>query len=345
MFSVAIKRRISYILGMLDTRIEHLLLGMLGIILLGTVGYVVIEDVGWFDAFYMTAITLATVGFEEVWEMSDMGHLWTVFVMFTGIGTFFLIAGHIAQQAVDLKRYRRFRMAKQVKKLHDHFILCGYGRVGQSIAKELISAGATFVVIEKDEEKIDRMMHEDLVFIEGDATHDDILIQAGIESAKTLIGVLKDDQDNLFLTLSARSLKKNLFILTRATSPSSIAKMSRAGADKVINPSEAAGIKLARQAMAPGVVEFIELIMNRGNLDLTLETISIKNNSRAVGKSMIDLEVRKNFNIIITAVEQISGEANFNPDPNYKFEANDKLIALGTVENLDRFEDMCKSVI
>ncbi|MCF7823608.1 MAG: potassium channel protein [Candidatus Marinimicrobia bacterium] len=330
---------------MLDTRIEHLILSMLGIILIGTTGYVFIENVGWFDAFYMTSITLATVGFQEVWQMSDLGHLWTIFIMFSGIGLFFLIAGHIAQRAVDLKRYRRFRMAKQVKQLNDHFILCGYGRMGQSIARELTAAGKVFVVIEKEPEKISVMMREDLVFIEGDATHDDILIQAGVERAKTLIGVLKDDQDNLFVTLSARSLKKDLFILTRATNLTSIWKMQRAGANKVINPYEAAGVKLARQAMAPGVVDFIELIMNRGNLDLVLETISIKSDSRAVGKSMIDLEVRKNYNIIITAVEQRTGEANFNPDPNYKFEPNDKLIALGAVENLERFEKLCESVL
>ena len=330
---------------MLDTRIEYLILGLLGIILLGTAGFVVIEHVRWFDAFYMTSITLATVGFQEVWEMSDLGHLWTIFVMFSGIGLFFMIAGHIAKQAVDFKRYRRFRMAKQVKKLNDHFILCGYGRMGQSIARELSAAEKTFVIIEKEPEKIALMQHEDLIFIEGDATQDDILYQAGIERAKTLIGVLKDDQDNLFLTLSARSLKSDLYILTRATSPSSIPKMERAGADKVINPYEAAGTKLARQAMIPGVVEFIELIMNRGNLDLALETISIKSAPRAEGKSIIELEIRKNYNIIITAVEQLAGEANFNPDPSYKFKANDKLIALGTVENLSRFEKICEALI
>lgn len=236
-------------------------------------------------------------------------------------------------------------MAKQVKKLNDHFILCGYGRMGQSIARELSAAEKTFVIIEKEPEKITLMQHENLIFIEGDATQDDILYQAGIERAKTLIGVLKDDQDNLFLTLSARSLKSDLFILTRATSPSSIPKMERAGADKVINPYEAAGTKLARQAMIPGVVEFIELIMNRGNLDLALETISIKSASGAEGKSISELEIRKNYNIIITAVEQLAGEANFNPDPSYKFKANDKLIALGTVENLARFEKICEALI
>ncbi len=330
---------------MLDTRITQLILGMFGIIFIGTTGYVLIEHVGWFDAFYMTSITLATVGFEEVWTMSDLGHLWTIVVMFSGIGVFFLIAGHIAQQAVDLKRYRRFRMTKQVKKLNNHFILCGFGRMGQAIARELKTAGKDFVVIEKETDRIMDMVQEDLIFIEGDATQDEVLLQAGIEQATTLIGVLKDDQDNLFLTLSARSLNSKLYILTRATIPSSIPKMQRAGADKVINPYEAAGTKLARQAMAPGVVEFIELILNRGNLDLALETITIQASSRAEGKSIIDLEVRKNFNIIITAVEQTNGEANFNPDPNYKFKANDKLIALGTVENLAAFEKLCETLI
>ncbi|MBT4360241.1 MAG: potassium channel protein [Candidatus Marinimicrobia bacterium] len=333
------------LLSMLETRIEQLILSLLGIILLGTTGYVIIEDVGWVDAFYMTAITLATVGFQEVWELSDPGHLWTVFIMFSGIGLFFIIAGHIAQQAVDLKRYRRFRMAKRVKKLNDHFILCGYGRMGQAIAKELQSAGKSFVVIEKDADKITSLVQNDIVLIEGDATQDEVLLNAGIEKATTLIGVLKDDQDNLFLTLSARSLKSDLLILTRATVPSSIPKMTRAGANHVINPYEAAGTKLARQAMAPGVVDFIELIMNRGNLDLVLETIIIEANSQAEGKSIIDLEVRKKHDIIITAVEQRTGETNFNPDPNYKLNADDKLIALGSKENLNGFEKLCEALI
>jgi len=330
---------------MLETRLEHLLLGMLGIILMGTTGYVIIEHVGWFDAFYMTSITLATVGFQEVWEMSDLGHLWTIFIMFSGIGVFFLIAGHIAQQAVDLQRYRRFRMAKRVKKLSEHFIVCGYGRMGQSIAKELKNAGKSFIVIEKDPEKVAALVQDDIILIEGDATQDEVLLNAGIERATTLIGVLKDDQDNLFLTLSARSLQPDLYILTRATVPSSIPKMTRAGANKVINPYEAAGTKLARQAMAPGVVDFIELIMNRGNFDLTLETITVEATSQAEGKSILDLEVRKNHNIIITAVEQTSGEANFNPDPYYKLNANDRLIALGSVENLEGFEKLCEALI
>lgn len=234
-------------------------------------------------------------------------------------------------------------MAKQVKKLNDHFILCGFGRMGQAIARELQDAGKTFVIIEKELEKVADSVDGDLLFIEGDATQDEILIEAGVERATTLIGVLKDDQDNLFLTLSARSLKPDLLILTRATVPESIPKMKRAGANKVINPYEAAGTKLARQAMAPGIVDFFELIMNRGNLDLALETIIIEKASQAEGQSMIDLEVRKNFNIIITAVEQGSGEASFNPDPNYKFKANDKLIALGRINDLVQFEKHCEA--
>ena len=186
---------------MLDTRLERLILGMMGIVLMGTIGFVVLEGVSWFDALYMTTITLATVGFSEVWELSALGRIWTIVIMFSGIGIFFMIVGSIAQRAVDFQRYRRFRMANQVKKLHDHFILCGYGRMGQSIAKELTAAGKKFVVIEKDPDKVANMVQEDMIFIDGDATDDDILAQAGVEKAKTLISVLKDDQDNLFLKI------------------------------------------------------------------------------------------------------------------------------------------------
>ncbi|MCF7807978.1 MAG: potassium channel protein [Candidatus Marinimicrobia bacterium] len=330
---------------MLNTRIERLMLGMLGIVLIGTAGFVILEGVNWFDALYMTTITLATVGFNEVWELSALGRIWTIVIMFSGIGIFFLIVGHIAQRTVDLQHYRRFRMASQVKRINEHFILCGYGRMGQAIAKELVAAGKKFVVIEKDTEKVGNLMVADMVYIEGDATDDEVLIKAGIERATTLIGVLKDDQDNLFLTLSARSMKKELFILTRATSLSSIPKMKQAGADMVMNPYETAGIKLARMAMSPGIVEYIELIMRRGNLDLALETYTIKHDSRAENRSIAELEVRKNYNIIITAVEQVGGISDFNPDPNYKFKAGDKLIALGNMENLLQFEEICEAVI
>jgi len=330
---------------MLDTRLEQLILGMIGIVLIGTIGFVLFEEVSWFDALYMTTITLATVGFNEVWELSTMGRIWTITIMFSGIGIFFMIVGSIAQRAVDFQRYRRFRMANQVKKLNDHFILCGYGRMGQAIAKELIAAGKKFVIIEKDPEKVADMVQADMIFIDGDATDDEILLQAGVEKAKTLISVLKDDQDNLFLTLSARSMKRDLFILTRATSPSSIPKMKQAGADKVINPYEAAGIKLARQAMVPGIVDYIELILQRGNLDLALETFTIQPKSMVENRSIIELEIRKNYNIIITAVEQVGGMSSFNPDPGYKFKSGDKLIALGNEENLHDFQKICEPVI
>ncbi len=326
---------------MLDARIGRLLGSLAYIIAAGTLGFVVIEGVYWFDALYMTAITLTTVGFNEVWELSRGGRAWSMLLMFTGIGIFFYIAGQIALQAVDFKRIRRYRMKQRIERIKDHYVICGYGRMGSAIAEEFNQNDTPFVVIENDLDLIEELQTRDFLFIEGSATEDENLLSAGIERAVGLIGVLREDQDNLLLTISARNLNKQLYIITRANTQRNNPKLRQVGADKVINPYREAGIKMARQAVAPSVVDFLDVVLSRKNVDLNLESLEIKPGSEAEGKTMVDLEVRKSFNIIIAAIEQKDGTALVNPDPSYRLNAGDHLIALGNVANLRAFAELC----
>lgn len=329
------------IVALFDRRVvaSLILLGILAFV--GAAGYRILDHVGWFDALYMTMNTMTTVGFREVWSLSRSSQVWTLFIMLAGIGMFFLIIGQIAQEMVDFKRIRRIRMQNQVKSLSDHYIVCGFGRMGRAVADEFTEEQIPFVVVEHNPEKIPIIVDLKYLLIEGDATRDEILQQAGIERAKGLIAVLANDAENLFLTLTARSLSKKLYILARSMEIASRNKLLRAGADKVINPYETAGHKMARMAIKPGVVEFVEVATHRTKVDLTMETITVRSGSGAEGKSLIGLDLRKQYNLIVTAITSPGGASQFNPDPTYKLEAGDVLLTLGNLKNLQRFERLC----
>ncbi len=327
---------------MLDRSIRASLLILSLLILAGATGYVYFDHVGWFNAFYMTMNTITTVGLKEIWPLSRPGQVWTIFIMLAGIGMFFFIMAQVAQQMVDFKRIRRTRMQNRVNHLSDHYIICGFGRMGRVVAEEFSEENIPFVVIEQDPAKPELLTERGLIYIEGDATRDEILVQAGIDRAKGLIAVLANDADNLFLTLTARSLKKDLYILARSIEMASATKLLRVGANKVINPYETAGHKMARLAIKPGVVEFFEIATHRTKVDLTMESITVPDNSPVIGKSLIDLDMRRQFNLIVTAISHGENATRFNPDPSYQLSSGDTLLALGNLKNLKRFEQLCQ---
>jgi len=326
---------------MVDRRIlaSLIMLGLL--ILIGSLGYMVLDQVGWFNALYMTMNTMTTVGFREVWKLSRSSQVWTLFIMLGGIGMFFFIFGQIAQQMVDFKRIRRIRMQNQVNNISGHYIVCGFGRMGRAVSEEFAEEAIPFVVIEQNDDKLALIQDRKFMFVEGDATRDEYLLQAGIEKAQGLIAVLANDADNLFLTLTARSLSKDLYILARSMEVATTNKLLRGGANKVVNPYETAGHKMARMAIKPGVVEFVEIATNRTKVDLTMETITVVKGSGAEGKSLIGLDLRKQYNLIVTAITSPGGSARFNPDPTYELAAGDVLLTLGNLKNLKRFEQLC----
>ncbi|MBS1112527.1 MAG: TrkA family potassium uptake protein, partial [Nitrospirae bacterium] len=241
------------------------------VILFGTTGYMVIEEWGFWDSLYMTVITLTTVGYREIHDLSLQGQIFTVVLLIGGVGTvlYALSAGAKILLEGELQEiYGRKRVEKKLRELSGHFIVCGYGRMGKVITRELEHEKLAFVVIEKGEVLLDADQKEELIVIQGDATNDDLLKRAGIERAQCLISVLPTDAENLYVVLSARGLNPKLLIVARAGEEGSEQKLLRAGADRVVSPYHIGGLRIAHAVLKPAVVDFIEFATKSGNIDL-----------------------------------------------------------------------------
>lgn len=311
------------------------------IILCGTLGYSFLEGWDFFDSFYMTIITLTTVGFGEVHPLSRIGRLFTVVLIIGGVGTVFYVLSTGAKFMLEgelQEIFGRKRLEKKIKELRDHFIVCGYGRMGRIICRELREKKVPFVIIEKIPEKV--LNGQDLLLVDGDATKDEILKGVGIAKAKGLISVLSTDAENLYVVLSARGLNPNLMIVARAGDEGSEQKLIRAGADRVVSPYYIGGLHIAHTVLKPAVVDFIEFATKSGNIDLQMEEISIRDNSGLVGMTLDECGIGRDLGIIVVAIKQGSGEMRFNPTYKTAVQAGDTLIALGEISKLKILEDM-----
>jgi len=311
------------------------------IISCGTLGYVVLEGWDVFDSIYMTIITLTTVGFGEVHPLSRIGKLFTVALIIGGVGTVFYVLSTGAKFMLEgelQEIFGRKRLEKKIKELMDHFIVCGYGRMGRIICRELRAKKISFVVIEKMPEKL--LEGRDVLLVEGDATKDEVLKAVGIERAKGLISVLPTDAENLYVVLSARGLNPNLTIVARAGDEGSEQKLMRAGADRVVSPYHIGGLRIAHTVLKPAVVDFIEFATKSGNIDLQMEEINIRENSGLVGLTLDECGIGRDLGIIVVAIKQGSGEMRFNPTYKTAIQAGDTLIALGEISKLKVLEDM-----
>lgn len=308
----------------------------------GTVGYTIIEGWDLFDSFYMTVITLSTIGYQETHTLSTAGRLFTVFLVFTGLGVVaytanygirFILEGEI-QQVLG-----RRKMEKRIKEIKDHYIICGYGRMGQIICRELASSNIPFVVIECEEPVIDG--DENIPFIIGDATRDENLHHAGIERAKGLVSVLSTDAHNLYVVLSARGLNKELQIVARASEEGAEQKLLRAGANKVVSPYHIGGLRIAHSLIKPSIVDFLEFATRSGNIELQMEEIPVTSKSKLPQTSIIDAGIGKELGVIIVAIKR-RGNMMFNPTGQTIMNAGDTLIALGESGKLKKLEEMAK---
>lgn len=295
----------------------------------GTAGYVVL-GFPLLDAVYQTVTTVTTVGFREVHPLSDVGQVFTIVLILVGVATvlytFSLFMGALIEGQVGALLGRR-RMERQIVRMSGHVIVCGYGRVGRSIAEYLSRAGERVVVVDRDP---DRLASVPFPVVLGDATEDRVLCDAGIERARVLVTALTTDGDNLFVTVSGRSLRSDLFIVARARLEDSEDKLARAGADRVVNPQSIGGKRMAAFVLQPHVAEFLDVVMHDGSLEFRLEEIPVPSGSPLAGNSLRDAHIRDQTGALVLAMRDGDGRFTTNPPPETVLRAGQILIAIGT---------------
>jgi len=318
------------------------------IVCIGVAGYIIIEEYSVLDSFYMTIITVATVGFREVQPLSDSGKIFTSFLIITSFGTFAFALTSISQYVIDgefNQYFKNYRTLSAIGKLENHVIICGFGRNGKQAANVLKKHNTRFVVIEQKKEIIAGINHQyaNLV-LEGDATLDEVLLKAGILKAKALITTLPIDADNLFIVLSARTLNPNLTIISRASEDNSDKKIKLAGANNVIMPDKLGGAHMAALVMKPDVMEFVDYITGQGGDNIRLEEITFANLAESYqNKTIRDLEVRNRSGANIIGFKTAQGEYIINPSADTKIIPDAKLFVLGTTEQIGKLKELFAS--
>jgi voltage-gated potassium channel len=316
---------------------------LFSIIVIGTAGYSAIEHMTLFDSFYMTLITISTVGFSEIAPLSQIGRILTIFIIVSGISLLTYTLGQIAKIFIEGELRNllgRRKLGKQISELTGHFIVCGFGRIGEVICKELADEQIPFLVIEKQDEKIEVLEKMQYLYLAGDATADEVLLQAGLIKAKGLATAVSSDADNVFITLTAKGLRPDIFVLSRAADLKNESKLLRAGASRVICPYNMGGTRMAQILKKPTVVDFLDTAMMSGELGLKLEEALVQNTSPIIGQNLLTSNLRRDFGVIIVAIKKASNEMVFNPGPLAIIEANDVIVAIGKQEDMKRMRQV-----
>ena len=303
----------------------------------GTFGYMMIEGWSAWDAFYMTVITVTTVGYREVHDLSGPGQAFTVILLFGGVGaalyTFTLLATVVVEGGLP-KRLQRRRHARMLETIRDHFIICGYGRIGRIVARQSHRQNVPLVVIERNPERLQAAMDDGALAVEADASREDVLKRCGIERARGLIAAVGTDAENVYAVLSARVLRPDLFIVGRAETEDATMKLKRAGADRVISPYQIGGVHIAQTALRPAVVDFVELATGTENLDLSMEEVAIAPESPLANRTLLEANLRQRFGIIVVGIQRADRRMEFNPEADAPMRPGDKLVVLGRADSL-----------
>ncbi len=307
----------------------------------GAIGYMALEGWDVLDAIYMTVTTLATVGYGEVHELDTAGKIYTIILIVTGVGFFLYVIGSVVQFMVEghiQAIFGRKRLDRQIERLKDHYIVCGYGRIGKVLCRNLKKKPVDLVVIDMAEEMDTTVDPGGAYYLSGDATDESVLLRAGIKRAKALVAVLGTDADNVFLVLTARQLNADLFIMARASRQAAKSKLYAAGADKVESPYEIGAVSMAHRLLRPTVTSFLDLAFTYQSKDIQMEEIPVGEASSLVDIALKDSGIRQDYNLIIIAIKKQDGSMLFNPSFETVIHRGDTVIAMGEENNLKRLE-------
>ncbi len=303
----------------------------------GTFLYMYIEGWDLLESFFMVIITLSTVGYQEIYPLSDKGILLTSALILLGVGNFAFLIGTFTQMLIEgsiQTAWGKLKVQKIITKLSKHVIICGYGRIGSIAAAELMREGMSVVVVEQDHEKEDAMEEAGVYYVIGDATFDETLSRANIEQASYLIAAMHSETANVYVSLAAKQLNPDIQVVSRSRDPKHIARLKQAGADQVLLPYTLGGIRIAQSIVRPTVTSFLELAQSGGGIDLSLEELTLSPASSFCGKNLMESKIRQQFNVIIIALKRTDKTFQFNPAAETELIAGDVLVAVGDEESL-----------
>jgi voltage-gated potassium channel len=312
---------------------------LVSVVLCGTAGYAWIEGWSIWRAFYVTVLAITTV--ELPLRMSRAGQAFTVLLLFAGVGaalyTFTLLATLVVEGGLP-KRLQRRRQLRMLEHIKDHFIICGYGRIGSIVAEQFRRQQIPYVVVDRSAERVQAAMDDGALGVEADASREEVLKRVGIDRARGLIAAVGTDAENVYAVLSARVMRPDLFIVGRAETEDATQKLKRAGADRVISPYQIGAMQIAQTALRPAVVDFFALATSADNLELAMEEIPITPQSMFAGRSIVDANLRQRYGVIVVGIQREDGRMEFNPEPDTRIQPGDKLVVLGRPDSLKRLE-------
>lgn len=313
----------------------------IALLAIGSLGYMLIEGWGFLDSLYMTVITLATVGYGETHTLSVTGRIFTLILILMGVGYFLYVVGAIIQFLVE-GRIRlvlgRRKLDRQINRLKDHYIVCGYGRMGRALTRFLIQKYLDVVVIEQNEARVPIMNDDGVLYLLGPATDENMLTRAGIDRARGIMTVVGADADNVFMVLLAREMNPDIFIVSRAILNSSKRTLLAAGANKIVSPYDLGARRMAHAVLRPTVIEFLEMAFADDSADIEVEELRVTAKSPLIDKCLIDSNIRKDFNVIIITIKKADGRMVFNPGAETCLEADDIIVVVGLAVSIRKLE-------
>ena len=325
-------------------KLKYILYAFSLLLIIGIVGYMLLLDVDFVDAFYMTVITISTVGFGEVGTTNKGSEIFSICMIFLGVGIVgyaftTIVAMFVEGKVSDL--WKGNKMERKISALSDHYIICGSGELAEVIINKFIDENLNFVVITDNREDLDDYSHHNILVVEGHSTEENVLIHAGVEKAKGLIAALDTEVDNIVTVLTARNLNEKIYIIANAISKSGSEKLLKVGANKTLSAVEISGNRMASLMIKPNIISFLDVVTRMGDVELDLEEVIVKKDSYLENKTLIEAEIPKKTGLTVLAIKKIDdGKLLFNPPVDYTFKIGDILIILGREEQVDKLKNL-----